>query len=122
MSLAWSTERSGHSDYPASQAPVSATERALPGRSLMSLQIFFYLQALDFLTTLIGLKLGISEASPFIRSLMHFGPGIAVAASKIVAIMLAVLCIKLNRSRLLRYVNFWYAGIVVWNLVNILIV
>ena len=86
------------------------------------IQVFFYLQALDFLTTLIGLKLGISEASPLIRSLLHYGPSVAVAASKITALVLAAACIKLNRSHLLRYVNYWFAAVVVWNLVNILIV
>lgn len=86
------------------------------------IQVFFYLQALDFLTTLIGLKLGVSEASPFIRFLLHYGPSVAVAASKIAALILLVACIKLNRSHLLRYVNYWFAAIVVWNLVNILMV
>ena len=85
------------------------------------IQVFFYLQALDFLTTLIGLKLGISEASPFIRSLLHYGPNVAVAASKIAALVLAAACIKLNRSHLLHYVNYWFAAVVVWNLINILI-
>ncbi|MBZ5594133.1 MAG: DUF5658 family protein [Acidobacteriia bacterium] len=89
---------------------------------LMSLQVFFYLQALDFLTTLIGLKMGIREVSPFIRSLLHYGPAVAVAASKIVALVLAALCFKLKRSHLLRYVNYWYAAVVIWNLLNILIV
>jgi len=88
----------------------------------MSIEVFFYLQALDFLTTLIGLKLGISEASPLIRSLLPYGPSIAVAASKILALALAALCIKLNRSHLLRYVNYWYAATVIWNLLNILMV
>ena len=88
---------------------------------MMSIEVFFYLQALDFLTTLIGLKLGIPEASPFIRSLMHFGPSVAVAASKIAALVLAGACFKLKRSHLLRYVNYWYAAVVVWNLLNILI-
>ena len=37
-------------------------------------QIFIYLQLLDLLTTLVGFKLGASEASPFIRMLMHAGP------------------------------------------------
>lgn len=86
------------------------------------IQVFFYLQALDFLTTLIGLKLGVQEASPFIRSLLHFGPGIAVAASKMAALILAAVCIKLNRSYVLRYANYWFAGVVVWNLLNILVV
>jgi len=121
MSLAWTSDQNGSRDYPPPQAPASVRAQALAGRMMMSMEVFFYLQALDFLTTLIGLKLGIPEASPFIRSLLHFGPGVAVAASKIVALVLAVLCLKLNRSHLLRYVNYWYAAVVVWNLLNILI-
>lgn len=93
----------------------------MDGEAVVYVQVFLYLQILDFLTTLVGLKLGISEASPFIRSLLHFGPSVAVAASKIVAIALAGACIGLNRSYLLRWINYWYAGLVVWNLCNILI-
>src|SRR5579863_3205374 len=92
------------------------------GETMVYVQVFLYLQILDFLTTLVGLKLGIAEASPFIRSLLHFGPSIAVAASKIVAIALAGLCIGLNRSYLLRWINYWYAALVIWNLCNILFV
>jgi len=117
MSLAWTPDPNGSRDYP----PPPSRVEALPGRMMMSIEVFFYLQALDFLTTLIGLKLGIPEASPFIRSLLHFGPAVAVAASKIVALGLAFLCIKLSRSHLLLYVNYWYAAVVVWNLLNILI-
>jgi len=115
MSLAWVTNQPGSSN-----TQMQAPPRASSGSSKV-IQVFFYLQTLDFLTTLIGLKLGIAEASPFIRSLLHYGPGIAVAASKIAAVLLAVACIKLNRARLLRYVNYWFAGVVVWNLLNILI-
>jgi hypothetical protein len=86
------------------------------------LQVFLYLQVLDLLTTLIGLKLGITEASPFVRSLLPFGPGIAVGASKLVAIALIALCFGLKRSRLIPLVNCWYGLIVVWNLCTILMV
>ena len=85
-------------------------------------QVFLYLQILDFLTTLVGLKMGISEASPLIRSLLHLGPAIAVATSKIVALGLAGLCLAIRREYVVRWVNYWYAGIVVWNLCNILAV
>jgi hypothetical protein len=116
MSLAWVSDQPGSSD----------TEMQLSlrpaGGARKLIQVFFYLQALDFLTTLIGLKLGISEASPFIRVLLHYGPSVAVTASKIAALILAAACIKLNRPYLLRYVNYWFAAIVVWNLINILIV
>ncbi|HUJ24271.1 MAG TPA: DUF5658 family protein [Bryobacteraceae bacterium] len=88
----------------------------------VNVQVFLYLQVLDFLTTLVGFKLGISEASPFVRSLLHFGPSIAVAASKIVAIGLAGLCVGLNKSYLVRWINYWYAALIIWNLCNILAV
>ena len=90
-------------------------------KASVSVQLFLYLQVLDLLTTLVGFKLGISEASPFVRSLMHFGPGIAVAASKIAAIVLAGLCMALNRSHLIRLINYWYAALIIWNLGSILI-
>ena len=115
MSLAWVTDHSGSSDTAMQLSP-----RVSDG-AMKSIQLFFYLQALDFLTTLIGLKLGISEASPFIRSLMHYGPSVAVAASKIAALVLMAVCLKLNRSHLLRYVNYWFAAVVVWNLLSILV-
>jgi hypothetical protein len=92
------------------------------GEAMVYVQVFLYLQILDLLTTLVGLKLGIEEASPFIRSLMHFGPSFAVAASKIVAIALACICVGLNRSYLVRWINYWYAALVIWNLCNILAV
>ena len=89
--------------------------------TLVYVQVFLYLQVLDLLTTLVGFKLGISEASPFIRSLLHFGPSVAVAASKILAVGLAGICVALRRSYLVRWINYWYAGLVIWNLFNILL-
>jgi hypothetical protein len=65
--------------------------------------------------------LGVPEASPFVRSLMHYGPGFAVAASKIMAISLAGLCVALNRTHLVRWINYWYAALIVWNLCSILV-
>jgi len=44
-------------------------------------EIFLYLQVLDLFTTLIGFKLGLAEASPFIRALLHFGPLLALPPS-----------------------------------------
>ncbi|SRR5579871_3557386 len=87
----------------------------------VAVKFFIYLQILDFLTTLVGFKLGVPEASPFVRSLMHYGPGFAVAASKIMAVSLAGLCVALNRTHLLRWVNYWYAALIIWNLCTILI-
>ncbi len=83
--------------------------------------VFVYLQFLDFLTTLLGLRLGLSEASPLIRHLMQFGPIGAVLISKICAMGIAGLCVALNRHSVIRRINYWYAGLVVWNLCMILL-
>lgn len=83
-------------------------------------EIFIYLQILDFLTTMVGLHIGLAEASPFIRWLMGFGPTAGVVASKILAFVLAGVCIWLNKRRLISLINYWYAGLVAWNIVLIL--
>jgi len=84
-------------------------------------QVFLYLQVLDFFTTLIGFKLGLSEASPFIRSLMQFGPLAALILSKLVALLLAGACITLHKHHLIRWISYWYAGLITWNLCTILV-
>ncbi len=65
--------------------------------------------------------MGLSEASPFIRNLLRFGPVGAVLISKICALALAGLCLALNRHSTIRRINYWYAGLVVWNLCMILL-
>jgi len=83
-------------------------------------QVFIYLQLLDLLTTLVGFRMGAAEASPFIRLLMHAGPAMGVGASKLVALGLGALCVYLNKPHLIRWATYWYAGLVVWNLMIIL--
>ncbi len=84
--------------------------------------IFVYLQLLDFLTTLVGFRLGAGEASPFIAKLiLAVGPVMGVAASKGIALAIAALCIGIGRSRLVMWANYWYAALVVWNLYILLI-
>jgi hypothetical protein len=83
-------------------------------------QIFIYLQLLDLLTTLVGFKMGAAEASPFIRLLMHAGPAVGVAASKVVALGLGGLCVYLKKHKLIRWATYWYGGLVVWNLMILL--
>lgn len=86
---------------------------------MIHLEVFLYLQLLDFMTTLIGLRLGLGEASPFVRYLMVFGPAAGVAASKLVAFALAGICVWLNRRHVVRWINYWFAAIVVWNMILI---
>ena len=82
--------------------------------------IFVYLQILDVLSTLIGFSLGNTEASPFVRLLIRFGPVAGLALSKVVALGLVVACFMLKRMRMIRFINYWYAGLIVWNLFVVL--
>ena len=78
--------------------------------------IFIYLQLLDLLTTLVGFRLGASEASPFIRLMMHFGPAAGVVLSKLFALSLAGMCLYLKKDHIVRWITYWYGALVVWNL------
>lgn len=88
---------------------------------MLVLQVFIYLQVLDFLTTLVGFRLGASEASPFIANLIHISsPAIGVAASKAVGLAIGGICVATHRVRMLTWANYWYAALIVWNLSMIL--
>ena len=82
--------------------------------------VFAYLQILDLLTTLVGFRLGAAEASPFIRLLMHAGPAAGVLLSKALALVLGGVCIYLNKQYLIRWISYWYGGLVIWNLMVML--
>jgi hypothetical protein len=83
-------------------------------------QVFIYLQLLDLLTTLLGLRLGAAEASPFVRLLMHAGPAVGIAASKVLALGLGAYCVYTRRFGLIRVASYWYGGLVAWNLIILL--
>jgi hypothetical protein len=82
--------------------------------------IFMYLQVLDLLTTLVGFRFGATEASPFIRVLMHFGPAVGVILSKLFALTLAGVCVYLKKDHVVRWITYWYGVLVVWNLIVML--
>ena len=83
-------------------------------------QIFVYLQLLDLLTTLLGFRLGAAEASPFIRLMMHVGPAAGVVASKVLALGIGGLCFYMNKSHVIRWISYWFGGLVIWNLIVML--
>lgn len=93
---------------------------ALPGTTMMYARIFLYLQLLDFLTTLVGFKLGAAEMSLFVRCLIQFGPIAGVALSKLVALGMAGLCLYFDKGHLLRWICYWYAALAIRNICMIL--
>lgn len=84
------------------------------------IELFLYLQLLDFLTTLVGLRIGLHEFSPFVRHIMQLDPALGLALSKLIAFGLAAFCLWTRRVYLIRWINYWYAVLVVWNLCLIL--
>jgi hypothetical protein len=97
---------------------MSAPAKFLPDGSSRNLllEAFVYLQVLDVISTLVGFSLGDTEASPFIRMLIRWGPVAGLVASKLVAVAILLFCVFLKRWKLIRFVNYWYAGLVIWNL------
>ena len=112
-SAAWLTK----DNWPCTMAPRNNGEMQL----LMqrpSLSVFVFLQILDVLTTLIGLHLGAGEASLFISRLMRIGPVAALMISKMLAVILVLIAVR-RYPRIVVMANFWFAGVVTWNLVLI---
>jgi len=77
---------------------------------------FVSLQVLDVLSTLIGTKAGAREANMFISLLMQFGPVFGLLICKLIAVALMIAAVVLNRARIITFANFWFTGIVGWNL------
>lgn len=84
-----------------------------------SITVFIFLQILDVLTTLIGLRLGAGEASAFVGRLMHLGlvPGLMI--TKILAVLLVLIALRRKKPQIVVMANLWFAGLVTWNLLLI---
>lgn len=79
------------------------------------LELFFFLQVLDLCTTILGFRLGANEASPFIRTLMSVGPITGVLLAKGMAVLVGGVCVATRRVHLIGWINYWFAGLVIWN-------
>ena len=78
--------------------------------------VFFCLQLLDLWSTLVGLRLGASEGNVFIARLVQFDPVTGLLVSKALGLALAISAFCCGRERLVRFANFWFAGVICWNL------
>jgi enoyl-CoA hydratase/carnithine racemase len=63
-----------------------------------------------------GVRLGLAEASPFIRALLTVGPVLGVGFSKAIALGLGAYCVWRKKPHVIAWINYWYAGLIVWNL------
>ena len=88
--------------------------------TLILIEFFVYLQVLDIISTLIGFSLGNPEGNPFIRMLIRMGPVAGLLWSKVFAVAVVVFCAWYRRLALIRWINYWFACLVVWNLFTVL--
>lgn len=83
---------------------------------MSALWLFFYLQLLDFLTTMLFLKMGLHEASWLVAAMVRWSPMLGVMVAKLGTIALAAIAVRYHKDHLIRAVNVGYGGIVAWNL------
>jgi len=86
---------------------------------MTTIELFVFIQVLDFVTTLIGIRMGGTEMSPFVRWMMEFHPVGGLTAVKILGFSMGGFCIWSHRVKVLTWVNYVFGGIVIWNLYNI---
>ena len=84
---------------------------------------FVYLQLLDVLTTVAFLLNGVAESNPIVRWAMTAAPNplTGLVLVKVAAIVLGVYCAVSARQNLLRKVNIFFAGLVAYNLVALIL-
>ena len=87
----------------------------------LCMEVFLYLQMLDFVTTWMGLHLRAAEASPFIRYLMHAGPLAGLFGAKLIAVLLGGFCVWRQRFRVMQLINYFFAALVTWNMAILLL-
>lgn len=84
---------------------------------------FIYLQLLDVLTTIAFMMQGVGESNPIVRWAIREGPNPlwALVMLKGAAVLLALFCLYRSREKLLRKVNVFFAGLIVYNLVALIL-
>jgi hypothetical protein len=84
---------------------------------------FVYLQLLDVLTTLAFLLQGVAESNPLVRWAMRTAPDpvSGLVLVKVGALALGMFCAFSSREALLRKVNLFFAVLVAYNLVALIL-
>ena len=108
----------------AAGASAAGTVQAFPEPRLASLLVnFAYLQVLDLLTTSAFLLAGVREANPMVVFAMRVSPNplVGLASVKLLALLLGVYCWRASRTRLLRTATAFYAVLIAYNLVCLIL-
>jgi Domain of unknown function (DUF5658) len=101
------------------------TDAAVRERNPLSqlLWQYFYLQVLDFLTTIAFLVNGVREGNPLVRLALGVGtnPIASLVVVKFLAILLGFYCWRVGKRQLLARINLLFAVLVAWNLVALIL-
>jgi hypothetical protein len=101
------------------------TDAAVRNRSPLNqlLWQYFYLQVLDFLTTIAFLVNGVREGNPLVRLALSFGtnPVASLLVVKLLAILLGFYCWRVGKRQLLSRINLLFALLVAWNLIALIL-
>jgi hypothetical protein len=106
----------------ATQAACAGKEHSNRERHLPLLQVFLFLQVLDFLTTILVLKRGGYEANPLVEHLMLLGPISGLFAAKMLVVAIGAAVLWYQRHRVVFIANSLYAAVVCWNLLALITV
>ena len=79
------------------------------------LALLIFLQIFDFATTLLVLSMGGREGNPLVQYFFTLGPVPALVLTKVIVIILGLICAYLGRRRGLRTANWVYTAIALWN-------
>ena len=105
--------------------PDGSTQISDAGGSQLNqaLMHFSYLQILDFLTTVAFLVNGVKEANPLVRLALRFAPSpiSGLVFVKVLAILLGIYCWRMGRQRLLSKINLYFAALIAWNLIALIV-
>ena len=84
---------------------------------------FIYLQILDVLTTVAFLLNGVAESNPVVKWAMRAAPDpfSGLILLKVAALGLGVYCMLSARQQLLQKVNVFFAGLVAYNLLALIL-
>ncbi|HUQ93921.1 MAG TPA: DUF5658 family protein [Bryobacteraceae bacterium] len=84
---------------------------------------YSYLQLLDLLTTVAFLLHGVQEGNPLVRYAIEASPNplIGLLGMKFLAILLGIYCWRTQKLPMLRRVNLFFALLVAWNLVSLIV-
>ncbi len=101
------------------------TDAAVRNRSPLNqlLWQYFYLQVLDFLTTIAFLVNGVREGNPLVRLALSVGtnPVASLLVVKLLAILLGFYCWRVGKRQLLSRINLLFALLVAWNLIALIL-